>query len=139
MSPNARKPPSTGPSRDPNPYRQGQTMRIHSHTPPRPYRACYGNVDAVRKPVRGLVDISGRPNIDHSCFVFSNPPLETEPPAQAKAHELTIVGEVSHTPKEKGGGPRLVSYYLDSDKAHCYVAEIYDALEYRLANAGDGG
>jgi serine/threonine protein kinase len=89
--------------------------------------------------VRGLVDISGTHNVDHSTFVFSNPPLETGPPAQAKAHELTIVGEVSHTPKRKGGGPRLASCYLDSDQARCYVAKIYDALEYRLADAGDGG
>jgi hypothetical protein len=52
---------------------------------------------------------------------------------------LTIVGKVSHTAKEKGGGPYLVSCYLDSDKSRRYVAKIYDALEYRLADAGDNG
>jgi serine/threonine protein kinase len=66
-------------------------------------------------------------------------PLETEAAGDAKCHTLTINRIISHKPKENGGGPYLASCYLDSDKSRLYVAKIYDALEYQLADAGDNG
>ncbi|KAL2015018.1 hypothetical protein VTK56DRAFT_6518 [Thermocarpiscus australiensis] len=117
-----------------SPYRSGTKFEIRSHTPPQPYGAYYKNKDPIRKPVRGLVDEYGKPKVDHISFVISHPPLDTSTPAEVESHILTIVDKLSHNPKEKGGGPHLVTCYLDADQSRHYVAKIYDGLEYALAN-----
>lgn len=119
------------------PYQPGSKLEIRAHTPPQPYGADYGNRDLVRKPVRGLVDRFGDHRVDHMDFVLSNPPLDTGASAEANARPprvLTMVHEISHKPKEKGGGPLVVSCYLDSDESTRYVAKIYDGFEYALAD-----
>ncbi|KAL2022398.1 hypothetical protein VTK56DRAFT_5465 [Thermocarpiscus australiensis] len=121
------------------PYQPGQELKIQSHTPPHPYGSAYKKEEPVRKPVRGLVSKHGKHKIDHMSFVLSNPPLETDLPTDTKSHTLTLVRTTHHTPKEDGGGPYLVSCYLDSDESRLYVAKIYDGFGYQLAEPGDYG
>lgn len=75
-------------------------------------------------------------------YVIANPPLDTIAPASAKAQaprKLTIVQRISHKPKEDGGGPFVVSCYLDTDQSTQYVAKIFDGFEYELAEWGEDG
>jgi hypothetical protein len=123
----------------PFPYQPGSKLEIKAHTPPQPYGAQYGNKELVRRPVRGLVDDYGNNLVDHMGFVISNPPLDTPAPANIGAQParvLTIIDVVSHKPKEQGGGPVIVSCYLDADESTTYVAKIYDGFEYELAEPG---
>jgi hypothetical protein len=121
-----------------SPYQPDQKLTIHAHTPPHPYGRDYKNRETIRKPICGLVDWDGQHKLDHLTFVLGNPPVDTAPPAVPKSHSLLIDRIISHKPKKKGGGPFVVSCFLDSDRSCRYVAKIYDGLEYRLADRGDG-
>jgi hypothetical protein len=85
-----------------------------------------------------LVDDDGEHRVDHVSFVLSNPPLGTPVPAETKSHVLTIVGNIHHRLKDLGGGPYVVSCYLDTDESCQYVAKIYDGFEYALAKSENG-
>jgi hypothetical protein len=122
-----------------SPYQPGNKLEIQPHTPPPPYGAHYQNNDLVRQPIRGLVDDSGHDRVDHMGFVISNPPLDTPTPSGTKAAQpqvLNIVRTISHKPKEEGGGPVVVSCYLNGDQSAKYIAKIYDGFEYKLAEPG---
>lgn len=97
------------------PYQPGSKLNIRNHTPPPPYGAYYENPEPLRAPVIGLVDEFDRHQVDHLDFVLLNPPLETDAPAEAQFHVLTLVHIISHKPKEDGGGPIVAVSHLDTD------------------------
>ena len=124
-------------------YQPGNQFDIRRHTPPPPFGIPYKTKDAVRTPVRGLVDDrSGRNLVNHLDFVVANPPLEGAPVDTKEAQPrrvLTILQTISHKPKPTGGGAVVVGCHLDEDQSTQYVAKIYDGFEYELAQPGSTG
>ena len=114
----------------PSRYEPGVKLDIRAHIPPPPFGKWYKNEDTVRHNVHGL---QADDQIDRLNFALSYPPLETDPPAQAKSHMLTILKKI-HYRQVSVGGPHVVCCYLDSDESRQYVAKIYDGVDYPLVD-----
>lgn len=86
----------------PSPYQVGKQLNIEKHTPPEAFGHEYENSQSIQK------SFSGGPPTDHTKFVLSHPPVETEPISPKESHVLSIMEELSKRRCGKGGGARLV-------------------------------
>jgi len=121
------------------PYQNGVELRIRGHVPPEPFFGGYGECPRSHVGLDHDSDYKYPEDVDRIEFALDHPPLETEPPAEEEEYTFTITGTktVRRFDVEDGGGPHVVTGYLDGDESAVYVAKIYDGVDFPLIERDD--